>query len=218
MHVSKCSHQTRCPTTTFQNRYVGGQFSFVIPTYSDHFSAHTFSPFPFNASSLWNMFVLDRPNLVPQPVACIANHTSSICVFDCLATQLDFVACICCLSAKLCTYSTMAHLFFFAKLHSAVQPCPMSGSLSATAWFGVDANIDHVSHQCHFFGWPFFTTTQGAVAKFHVVLTHALSSLPCPASQRFVLYLFSHGHVFRIFTMPSGRNVGASQALYFFRL
>ena len=69
-----------------------------------------------------------------------------------------------------------------------------------------------------FYSWRLLLliTTQWAVAKFHVVLTHALSSLPCPASQRFVLYLFSHGPVFYIFTMPSVRNVGESQALYFF--
>jgi len=95
------------------------------------------------------MFVLDVLNLVPQNVASIANHTTSLCVFACLATQLEFVACVCCLSAELCTYLTMAHFFCFARLNSAVQLCPMSGFLSATAWIGVDANIDHVSYKCH---------------------------------------------------------------------
>jgi hypothetical protein len=33
----------------------------------------------------------------------------------------------------------------------------MSGSLSATAWIGVDANSDHVSYKCHVLPLTFFS-------------------------------------------------------------
>jgi hypothetical protein len=73
----------------------------------------------------------------------------------------------------------------------------MSGSLSATPWFGVDSNTAHVSYQFNAFllTMLLFTPIQCAVATFHDVFTHALSLLLCPESQRFVHCLFSHGHV-----------------------